>query len=236
MHELGVSITEYVSDEQPGWVRCSFVDAAGREWRFVEKVPVVSRANLTRGDSYPQPGRIRCRIISRSAAYGRPTARIDMRDPWGIESVDGESEFEVFVDQLTQVPDSPNLCVFAAKEVGIDRGNSSVTVGFARDSSIDGSGDAFLLQRSSDPSIDQPGIAGVYIEVPVQKYATYDGITEATLRRDSFEVRLSDEAAARFGGISGFQAEFSVDDAKFEELRRALRFVFRDCDCYIECT
>jgi hypothetical protein len=107
MHAVGVSITEYVSDDQPGWVRCSFTDAAGREWQFVEKAPVVSSANLTAQSAYPELGQIRCRVLSRSAAHGMPTARIDTSDPWGIESVDGNSEFEVFVDQLREVADVP---------------------------------------------------------------------------------------------------------------------------------
>jgi len=107
MHAVGVSITEYVSDDQPGWVRCSFTDAAGRQWQFVEKAPVVSSANLTALSTYPQPGQIGCRVLSRSAEHGRPTARIDTSDPWGIESVDGNNVFRVFVEQLKDVADVP---------------------------------------------------------------------------------------------------------------------------------
>jgi hypothetical protein len=128
------------------------------------------------------------------------------------------------------------LRIFDAKEVGIDRDDLVVIIGLARDSSNDGSEDAFLLQRSSVSDIDKPGIAGVYIEVPVQRYAIYGGITEATLRRDSLEIRLSEEASRHFGEIAGFRGEFSIDKAAFDELREALRFVFRDCACYKELT
>jgi hypothetical protein len=107
MHVVGVSITEYVSDDQPGWVRCSFTDVAGRQWQFVEKAPVVSSANLTGQSTYPQLGQIGCRVLSRSADHGRPTARIDTSDPWDIRSVDGNSVFQVFVDQLRDVAEVP---------------------------------------------------------------------------------------------------------------------------------
>ena len=128
------------------------------------------------------------------------------------------------------------LRVFDAKDVAVSRSEFDLMVAIARDGSNKDSEDAFFLQRSSVPEIDKPGIAGVYIEVPVQRYATYGGITEATLRRDSLEVRLSNEAAGCFGGISGFRGEFKIDEAAFDGLREALRFVFRDCACYREVT
>jgi hypothetical protein len=126
--------------------------------------------------------------------------------------------------------------IFKARTVGVDRNDFGVTVGLARDSSCEGSEDVFILQRSSVDAIDAPGIAGVYIEVPIQRYVAYGGIIDATLCRDSFEVRLNDETAIRFGGASGFRGEFSIDEAAFDDLRDALRFVFRGCACYKETT
>lgn len=38
-----VEVLKIVSTDFPGWVECRFVEAAGTEWRFVEKVPVVLR-------------------------------------------------------------------------------------------------------------------------------------------------------------------------------------------------
>ena len=126
--------------------------------------------------------------------------------------------------------------VFNAREVGVDRNSFGVTVGLARDSASDGSEDAFILQRSPVDEIDAPGIAGVYLEVPIQRYVAYGGITYAKLCRDSLEIRLNDETTIRFGGTSGFRGEFSIDEDAFDDLRDALRFVFRDCDCYNEAT
>jgi hypothetical protein len=103
MHAVGIAITEFVSDEQPGWVRCRLTDAAGQEWQFVEKVPVVSRANLTAQSAYPQSGEIDCLVLSTSSALGRSVARIDTSNPWGVESVEGKTVFEVFADQLREV-------------------------------------------------------------------------------------------------------------------------------------
>ena len=36
----------YVSDHNPGFVECRLTDAWGREWLFVDKVPVVTLADL----------------------------------------------------------------------------------------------------------------------------------------------------------------------------------------------
>jgi hypothetical protein len=101
MDALVVSIAEYVSDNEPGWVRCTLTDVSGRQWQFVEKAPVVSRVSLTRQSAYPESGEMACRVLSRSTDdAGRLTARIDTADPWGLESVEGNTVFEVFADQL----------------------------------------------------------------------------------------------------------------------------------------
>jgi len=107
MHVVGVSINAYVSDDpQPGLVRFTLADAAGREWQFLEKVPVVSLANLTAKSVYPQSGEMACIVVSRSSGQGRQIARIDTRAPWGVASVEGETVFDVFADKIREV--SPN--------------------------------------------------------------------------------------------------------------------------------
>ena len=107
MHAVVISITEYISNDEPGWVRCMLTDVSGRQWQFVEKAPIVSRVNLTRQSAYPEPGEIACRVLSRSTNdAGRPTARIDTADPWGVESVEGSTVFDVFADQLRGMGES----------------------------------------------------------------------------------------------------------------------------------
>ena len=103
MHAVGVSIDAYVSDDpQPGIVRCSLDDAAGRRWEFLEKVPIVSVADLSSSSVFPQRGEIACVVLSKSSGKGRQIARIDTSKPWAVESIDGETVFDVFVDQLRE--------------------------------------------------------------------------------------------------------------------------------------
>ncbi|MDI1443615.1 hypothetical protein [Polyangium sp. 6x1] len=43
-----VQIVRFADDAQPGWVECHLLDAHGRRWAFLEKVPVVTTARLDR--------------------------------------------------------------------------------------------------------------------------------------------------------------------------------------------
>jgi hypothetical protein len=60
---ISVQIVRYVDDSQPGWVECQFTDMHGRQWSFIEKVPVVSETWLGSSSAYPQPGAIACEVI-----------------------------------------------------------------------------------------------------------------------------------------------------------------------------
>ena len=104
VYAVSVQITGYVDDSFPGFVSCELLDARQRKWQFVEKVPVVSLANLTAHSTYPQAGGIRCRVLSRSVDEGgRAIARIDTASPDGVKSTDGNTIFEVFSDQVVEV-------------------------------------------------------------------------------------------------------------------------------------
>ena len=100
---LRVTIERFTHDWFPGFVECSFVDATGRTHLFEEKVPVVSNEALDASSAYPRDGAIACHLLtSRSVADGREVVTIDTNKPWDIESKEGESQFEVFRDQLLQ--------------------------------------------------------------------------------------------------------------------------------------
>ena len=123
---------------------------------------------------------------------------------------------------------------FFSNDTGVDRSEYAVTVGFARNLSDEDSDDAFLVQRSLDPNEDKPGIAGVYVEIPPQRYAMYGGIEGATLHRDRFELRLTPSGAKSMGGHRKFLARFKLDAKQFKGLRDSLRFVFGGCNSYQE--
>ena len=94
-----IKIVEWVSDHQPGFVRCVLRDARGCDWWITEKVPVLPGENLTSESSYPIVVSIACRIIEQSRGEGAAIATIST-DPWGIESECGRSEFDVYASQL----------------------------------------------------------------------------------------------------------------------------------------
>lgn len=48
-------ITRWVDDHQPGFVECQFSDRFGYNWTLIEKLPVVTDANLWRDSQFPQP-------------------------------------------------------------------------------------------------------------------------------------------------------------------------------------
>jgi hypothetical protein len=104
MKAVRVVIRKYVDPANPGWVECTLLDAAGREVRFVEKVPVVTEADLGPDSPYPQTGVIACEVLeTRQDAEGRELATISTVKPWGVESAEGETEFEVPCEQLLDI-------------------------------------------------------------------------------------------------------------------------------------
>lgn len=94
-----VEIRRYVRDDFPGWVECVFADAHGRDWAFVEKVPVISTDPLDAKSHSPLQGFIGCEVIGRRAEV----VVIDTTTPWGVEAVSGETRFEVRPEQLVEV-------------------------------------------------------------------------------------------------------------------------------------
>ena len=98
----------WVDDEQPGWVECTFVDDVGNEHLVREKAPVVSSANLHAGSQYPQPGIIGCTVLRRQrTADGHVVVSVDTELPWGIQSVEGRSRFDVRAESLVEFPNEP---------------------------------------------------------------------------------------------------------------------------------
>jgi hypothetical protein len=103
---LGIKVTieRFTDEHNPGWVACSFVDAAGLLHLFEEKVPVVSQEDLDAKSEYPRPGTIECEVVSaRWAADGRELVLVDTEMPWGIESRAGNSRFEIYRNQLLEL-------------------------------------------------------------------------------------------------------------------------------------
>ena len=102
MHTVTIQILRFTDSAQPGWVECVLRDASNREWLFEEKAPVVSDADLDADSIYPQLGVIACEIVSRRTdERGRTVCTIDTDRPWGVAAKTGETQFDVFIDQIT---------------------------------------------------------------------------------------------------------------------------------------
>jgi hypothetical protein len=100
-----VTATECVSDgHYPDWLLLSLIDAHGREWLILEKVPVVTLEDLNEYSVYPRKIVIACREVARRMTGGRELVLIDLNIPWGIQATDGTTHFEVCSNQLCAPP------------------------------------------------------------------------------------------------------------------------------------
>ena len=123
---------------------------------------------------------------------------------------------------------------FRACVCGVDDGEHAISVGFSRDPADEHSLDGLIVERGKDPQEDVPGIEGVYVEIPIQRHVVYGGITEASLRRDSFTLRFDAHAADKMGHLHRIVARFDLPDDEFDRIRHGLRSVFAGCLCYRE--
>lgn len=98
---IRAEIIKWVSDDFPGVVECRFVDRFGREWVVVEKLPVLTDANLRSNSRFPQPALIACEVVARRQDdAGREITDITIETPWAIEATDGTTRFELYAEQL----------------------------------------------------------------------------------------------------------------------------------------
>jgi hypothetical protein len=104
MFGVSVQITKFVDPHQPGFVECHLLDALGRLWSFVEKVPVVSTEDLDYSSTYPRAGVIACEVVARRTdGEGREVVEIDTELPWHVETVEGVTRFTVWPQQVMEL-------------------------------------------------------------------------------------------------------------------------------------
>jgi hypothetical protein len=101
---IDIEIIQFVDNHQPGFVECSLIDAWGAKHLFVEKVPVVTREALGESSSYPQRGVVACDVIRRwRDTDDRELATVATNKPWGVESNNGQTQFDVLVSTLSEI-------------------------------------------------------------------------------------------------------------------------------------
>jgi hypothetical protein len=85
----------------PRWVEFMLRDANGLEWTFVEKEPMICREPLEINAEFPLSGFLKCQVVKKWVdERGMGRCAIDTEFPFGIESRQGETRFEVYVEQV----------------------------------------------------------------------------------------------------------------------------------------
>jgi hypothetical protein len=101
---LKITIRKFISDDQPGFVECSFFDALHNEHIVQEKVPIVTEKQLDANSNYPQDGIIACEIIGeRQDTNGRKIYKVNTSKPWGVDTINGLTEFDVLEEQVIEL-------------------------------------------------------------------------------------------------------------------------------------
>ena len=78
MPSVQVAISRFVDEYFPGIVEFTLVDALGTTHTFVDKLPIVTEANLGPHSTYPQPGALSCDIIGASSnAAGKAVSAVE---------------------------------------------------------------------------------------------------------------------------------------------------------------
>jgi hypothetical protein len=105
MTYIRAQIIRWVSDDFPGFVECQFADRFGREWAIIEKLPILSIADLSSHSRVPQHVLVACEVIAKHQDdAGREIVDITTMTPWGITTTDGTSSFQLYAEQLQVEP------------------------------------------------------------------------------------------------------------------------------------
>lgn len=90
---LRCEAVEWVDVEWPGWIRVRLLDADGRAWYFVDKVPMFD-ADFGPETRMPVPVQLACDVV------GEDGDRLLVVPRWSVEAEDGTTQFRVRRDQL----------------------------------------------------------------------------------------------------------------------------------------
>ena len=103
MKAIKILITSFIDDHQPGFVECKFYDAFGNQHIVQDKVPIGTDKYLDANSEYPQDGIIACDIVSeRTDSNGQKIFTINTSKPWGVDTIDGLTQFDVLEEQLLE--------------------------------------------------------------------------------------------------------------------------------------
>jgi hypothetical protein len=104
MLAIRINITKFISNHQPGFVESSFIDAWRKEHIVQDKVPIVTDKDLDASSEYPQDGFIACQILKEWKDQNeRIIFTVTTAKPWGVETLEGLTEFDLLSEQLTRL-------------------------------------------------------------------------------------------------------------------------------------
>ncbi|MCW3818980.1 hypothetical protein ONA91_31535 [Micromonospora sp. DR5-3] len=86
----------WVDDDWPGWVRVRLVDADGRTWFFVDKVPIFFDEAILPGAPLPQLAFVRCNVVGQQEDQILVVSTV----PDHVEAEDGTTQFRVRPSQV----------------------------------------------------------------------------------------------------------------------------------------
>lgn len=102
---IRAEIVRWISDDFPGFVECRFTDRFGKVWTIIEKVPVLTTADLRSMSAFPQPVLIAGEVVAKHRDdAGREVIEISTLTPWGLEAVDGTTSFQFLAEHLQLDP------------------------------------------------------------------------------------------------------------------------------------
>ena len=103
MPAVKVTIDKFISDDQPGFVECSFTDAWGKQHIVHDKVPIFTDQYLDARSKYPQNGVIACEIVKElKDKDGRLVFTVDTARPWGVDTIEGLTRFDLLEAQIIE--------------------------------------------------------------------------------------------------------------------------------------
>ncbi len=104
MKAIKILITNFIDDHYPGFVQCKFYDAFGREHILEDKVPIFTDQYLDAKSVFPQDGVVACEILKEwSDKNGRTINFVNIAKPWGVKTIEGLTQFEVFEEELVDL-------------------------------------------------------------------------------------------------------------------------------------
>ena len=99
--KIKISIIGIKDASFPIWIECVLYDPFNNRYLFIEKIPVVEYLHpITLESVFPQTGIIECELVKKwEDNIGQKLMRVNTKNPWGIESTDGVSIFDILENQ-----------------------------------------------------------------------------------------------------------------------------------------